>query len=215
MTKASGALLYNIPIFGRLLRAIGLDVDTLDVSEFVRSLDWIQIRRRSEFYYAARCLYVSRRKDLKVFEKAFDLFWQLPAGKEKKIQLDLRGLADLHRLSVDRPAPSKDFRPENVKLGKVGEPEDGQPQVIHATFSYSPTEMLRQKDCGELSDEQLREVKQLMTKLAWRLGERRSRRWRPGKARQVDFRSTLWRSMRNGGGGGGGSFWSSLAANIR
>jgi hypothetical protein len=59
--------------------------------------------------------------------------------------------------------------------------------------------MLRQKDFGELSDDELQEVKELMTKLTWRLGERRSRRWRPGKARQVDFRRTLRRSMRNEG----------------
>ncbi len=199
MTKAPGALLYNILMFGRLLRAIGLDVDTLDVSDFVRSLDWIQMSGRSEFYYAARCLYVNRREDLQLFDKAFDWFWQLPAGKEEKIQLDLSRLADRLRRSVDRSASSKDFRPENTKQGRLGEPEDGQPQVIHATLSYSPTEMLRQKDFGELSDDDLREVKQLINKLTWRLGDRRSRRWRPGKARQVDFRRTLRRSMRNEG----------------
>ena len=199
MTKSSGALLHNILMFGRLLRAIGLDVDTQSVSDFVRSLDWIQISGRNEFYYAARCLTVSRREDLQLFDKAFHWFWQLPAEKEKKIQLDLSRLADRHQPSVDRSAPRKDFRPENTKQGKLGELEDGQPQVIHAMFSYSPTEMLRQKDFGELSDDELREVKQLMTKLTWRLGERRVRRWRRGKARQVDFRNTLRRSMRNEG----------------
>ena len=199
MTEASGSLLHNILMFGRLLRAIGLDLDTRGVSDFVRSLDWIQISRRREFYYAARCLYVSRREDLALFDEAFDWFWQLRVGRDKEMQLDVRRLEDRLRLSVDRSELSKDFRLEKVNQGKLGEPEDGQPQVKHATFTYSPNEMLRRKDFGELSEDELREVKQLMAKLAWRLGERRSRRWRPGKARQVDFRRTLRRNMRNEG----------------
>ncbi len=186
-------------MFGRLLRAIGLDLDTRGVSDFVRSLDWIRISRRREFYYAARCLYVSRREDLALFDEAFDWFWQLRVGRDKEMQLDVRRLEDRLRLSVDRSELSKDFRLEKVNQGKLGEPEDGQPQVKHATFTYSPNEMLRRKDFGELSEDELREVKQLMAKLAWRLGERRSRRWRPGKARQVDFRRTLRRNMRNEG----------------
>jgi uncharacterized protein with von Willebrand factor type A (vWA) domain len=199
VTEASGSLLHNILVFGRLLRAIGLDLDTRGVSDFVRSLDWIQISRRREFYYAARCLYVSRQEDLPLFDKAFDWFWQLHMGRDKEMQLDVRRLAGRLRLSVDRSEFSKDFRPENAKQGRLGESEDRQPQGIHATFTYSPIEMLRRKDFGELSDDELREVKQLIAKLAWRLGERRSRRWRPGKARQVDFRRTLRRSMRNEG----------------
>ena len=192
-------MLHNILMFGRLLRAIGLDLDTRGVSDFVRSLDWIRISRRREFYYAARCLYVSRREDLALFDEAFDWFWQLRVGRDKEMQLDVRRLEDRLRLSVDRSELSKDFRLEKVNQGKLGEPEDGQPQVKHATFTYSPNEMLRRKDFGELSEDELREVKQLMAKLAWRLGERRSRRWRPGKARQVDFRRTLRRNMRNEG----------------
>ncbi|MCZ6528868.1 MAG: VWA domain-containing protein [Chloroflexi bacterium] len=199
MTEASGSLLHNILMFGRLLRAIGLDLDTRGVSDFVRSLDWIRISQRREFYYAARCLYVSRREDLALFDEAFDWFWQLRVGRDKEMQLDVRRLEDRLRLSVDRSELSKDFRLEKVNQGKLGEPEDGQPQVKHATFTYSPNEMLRRKDFGELSEDELREVKQLMAKLAWRLGERRSRRWRPGKARQVDFRRTLRRNMRNEG----------------
>lgn len=199
MTEASGSLLHNILMFGRLLRAIGLDLDTRGVSDFVRSLDWIRISRRREFYYAARCLYVSRREDLALFDEAFDWFWQLRVGRDKEMQLDVRRLEDRLRLSVDRSELSKDFRLEKVNQGKLGEPEDGQPQVKHSTFTYSPNEMLRRKDFGELSEDELREVKQLMAKLAWRLGERRSRRWRPGKARQVDFRRTLRRNMRNEG----------------
>lgn len=192
-------MLHNILMFGRLLRAIGLDLDTRGVSDFVRSLDWIRISRRREFYYAARCLYVSRREDLALFDEAFDWFWQLRVGRDKEMQLDVRRLEDRLRLSVDRSELSKDLRPEKVNQGKLGEPEDGQPQVKHSTFTYSPNEMLRRKDFGELSEDELREVKQLMAKLAWRLGERRSRRWRPGKARQVDFRRTLRRNMRNEG----------------
>ncbi len=199
MTEASGSLLHNILMFGRLLRAIGLDLDTRGVSDFVRSLDWIRISRRREFYYAARCLYVSRREDLALFDEAFDWFWQLRVGREKEMQLDVRRLADRLRPSVDRSELSKEFRPEKANQGKLEEPEDGQPEVKHATFTYSPNEMLRRKDFGELSEDELREVKQLMAKLAWRLGERRSRRWRPGKARQVDFRRTLRRNMRNEG----------------
>ncbi|MFQ5922876.1 MAG: VWA domain-containing protein [Anaerolineales bacterium] len=199
MTEASGSLLHNILMFGRLLRSIGLDLDTRGVRDFVRSLDWIQISRRREFYYAARCLFVSRQEDLPLFDRAFDWFWQLRAGRDKEMQPDVRRLAGRLRLSVDRSELGKDFPPENANRARLGEPEDSQPQVVHATFTYSPNERLRRKDFGELRDDELREIKQLMAKLAWRIDERRSRRWRPGKARQVDFRRTLRQNMRNEG----------------
>jgi hypothetical protein len=58
---------------------------------------------------------------------------------------------------------------------------------------------LRHKDFADLTSDELAAIKHLMANLVWRLGERRTRRRKPGPGEGVDLRRTLRRSFKYGG----------------
>ena len=57
-------MVANLVNFARLLRAVGMDAHPSGVMDLVRSLDLMGIKSRSEVYYTARALLVTRRKDV-------------------------------------------------------------------------------------------------------------------------------------------------------
>jgi len=74
--EGHGHLLRNLVLFGRLLRALGLDVTPTQIIDLAEGLRHIDLRRRQDFKNAARTILVSRREHLELFDRAFDLFWQ-------------------------------------------------------------------------------------------------------------------------------------------
>ena len=71
--------------------------------------------------------------------------------------------------------------------------------MIEVTLTYSASEVLRKKDFAEMTGEELIAVKQLMAALVWQLGERRTRRKRPGQGQFIDLRRTVRQNLRYGG----------------
>src|SRR5260370_27795960 len=70
----NGALLRNLLLFGRVLRTLGLDVDPGRMIDLVTALQFISIGSRSDFYHAARGLFVHRREGIPLFHEAFQDF---------------------------------------------------------------------------------------------------------------------------------------------
>ena len=192
----SGALLRNLLLFGRVLRSLGLDVNAGRMIDLVAALQLISIGRRSDFYYAARGLLVHRREDIASFDEAFEFFWR-SRGRELT-SLDLRALGERRRYRrpqiVPPPLQERDRR-------SPIRPETGsdEPPVLQATLTYSQREVLRQKDFGDLTGEEVEAVKVLMAEIVWRVRERRTRRRRPGHGRLLDLRRTVRRNLRYGG----------------
>ena len=195
----AGQLVANLVVFARLLRTQGIEAHPSGVMELVRALDLVGIKRRGEVYYMARSLLVTRRDQLPIFDRAFELFWRQPAGRDsvefegtlppvarpESPMVDGSSLIDLAAMSLAPPsAPG---------------PAQQEPEGTLASRTYSPTELLRRKDFGSLSPEELEEVKRLMAELALDLGARRSRRWlRTGK-HPLDIHDSIRRSLRAGG----------------
>jgi len=191
----SGALLHNLLLFGRVLRSMGLDVNPGGMIDLVTALQFISIGRRSDFYHAARGLLVHRRDDIAVFDEAFEIFWRSRAGAQTS--LDLRALGEKRRYRRPRfvPPPLRD----EPGSGGDAPPGDDQPPLIQATLTYSEREVLRQKDFGDLTDQELEAVKLLMSEIVWRVRERQTRRRRPGHGSLLDLRRTLRLNLRYGG----------------
>ena len=108
-----GKLLHNLLLFGRLLRGLGLDVNTGRMLDLVAGLDQVAVTSRMDFYYAARSLLVHRREDLPLFDQAFQLFWRAPG---EDVLLALPGLTRRQRrgLTVIPPPlkPPKELPPD-------------------------------------------------------------------------------------------------------
>ena len=190
-------LLHNLILFGRLLRALGMDINPGRMIDLVQALEHINLARKADFYYTARSLLVHDQADLSLFEQAFTLFWRAP---REKILWE-----ELFAVSAESPEPQPIIAPPPLQADapsandEVEEDDDEVQQVIEVTQTYSTREILRQKDFGDLTQEELHAVKQFMAQMVWQLGLRRTRRQRPGQGRRLDLRRSLRRNLRYGG----------------
>ncbi len=183
-----GRLLENLLQFGRLLRALGLDVQAGRMLDAAQVLEHVNIGRRLEFYHALQALLVRRAEDLPVFDEAFRIFWRKPPG-ERTTQ-DIRPLGKERRFGKPRV--------ETPSLrGDDGPPADGSaepPAASVALGTFSDREALQEKNFKDMTPEELEEAARLMEELRWQPGLRRSRRWKSGNGGGVDLRCLLRRS---------------------
>lgn len=199
MLEDSGSFVYNLVLFGRLLRGLGLDVNPGRMIDLIDALQYIDVGRKSDFYHAVRSLLVHKRDDIPLFDQAFEAFWRKP--EDGWSTLDLRALNRVRRAKRPQFAlpPLKD-PPDQADGNRNGrENERDGPPVIVVTRTYSYREALRRKDFSDLTGEELEAVKRLMAAIVWKLGMRRTRRMQPGPGAQVDLRRTLRRNLKHGG----------------
>ena len=83
-------LVNRVLLFGRYLKALGFQVTPSRMLDVCRSLGYMDITRRDDFYDAARVKLVSHRDELPLFEAAFKNFWE-PASPDPT---DLCGLEE-------------------------------------------------------------------------------------------------------------------------
>ncbi len=198
---ASGQFLHNLILFGRLLRGLGLDVNPGRMMDLVHALRFVEIGNKSDFYHTARGLLVHRHEDFPLFDQAFAMFWQKPLDGWTTLDLSLFGdKRRLRRPRVTAPPLREEAAPEeNKEENKNGSSRADQPPVLQVMFTYSDREVLRHKDFADLVGDELDAIKRLMADLVWRLGERRTRRRKPGPGDFVDLRRTLRLNFKYGG----------------
>lgn len=182
-------LLHNLLLFGRLLRSLGMDVNPGRMIDLVNALQFVDIGRKSDFYFTTRSLLVHRLEDLPLFDQAFELFWRKPDGKSVPFGM-------MERPSPPQPEPL--FTPPNAKQPN----ESGAPDqlIIEAPRTYSRREILRHKDFSQLTADESQSLRQFMANLVWELGQRRTRRNKMGSnGRYLDLRRTFRHTLRTGG----------------
>lgn len=189
---SGGNLLHNLVLFGRVLRAAGLDVNPGRMLDLVKALEHVEIGRRADFYHTARALLVHDRDDLPVFDLAFETFWF--------------GRQITSRPSGSLPAPPKPPGPMFVTATAVGSrqnpaerPGPDEDAIVEVTRTYSTHETLQTRDFGVMSAEEIAAVRAFMQTLAWDFGRRRTRRTAPGRGSILDLRRGLRRNLRYGG----------------
>jgi uncharacterized protein with von Willebrand factor type A (vWA) domain len=184
------ALVENVLLFGRLLRAIGLEVHHGRLLDAVRALEWVGVRSRTDVAAALRCLLVHNHDDQERFDLAFDRFFRVhrppspgpplfPIGERPRV--------------VARPAPAAPVRVELEDLQ-----QDSQ-AATRRVAAWSPTSISRTKDFGEFTHAELERARDLLQRLPWRLSLRRTRRWQRAQAGPVDLRPVLRRNLTRGG----------------
>src|SRR4029453_18727263 len=70
------AFLDNLLLFGRVLRAAGLDVHPGRVLDLIEALRHVDVGARDEVYHACRTLLVHRHEEIPIFDRAFTRFWE-------------------------------------------------------------------------------------------------------------------------------------------
>jgi hypothetical protein len=189
---ASGHLLEHVLAFCHMLRAMGVDVGPGQDLELVRALEHVPITSRDDFRAAARCVLVRRHEDLPLFDIAFACFWRRPDGFDPLAQ-------PIPVIRVPGRPPRLPRHPHEPP-DTEGPPRDAHEQPPGLTLVYSPAELLRHKDFGTFSWEEVQACNALLKRMEWRIDLRRTRRRKPARrGRQVDLRRTLRQSLRYGG----------------
>jgi hypothetical protein len=194
--EPSGHLLGNLLLFGRLLRRLGMDVNAGRMLDLMGALEYIQIGRKNDFYHTARSLLVHRYDDLRLFDQAFELFWRKPT--EEWTTMDLRALGEQRRFRRPQSSSTPLYNPNLSSSPSTEQKEQTAPR-LQALQTYSAVEVLRHKDFAEMNIEELSRAREMIAELAWRLGERRTRRNQPGPGNSFDLRRTLRRNLKYGG----------------
>ena len=181
----------NVLLFGRVLRAAGLDVHHGRLLDAVRALEWIGITSREDVRGTLRSLLVHRHDDLAIFDDAFDLFFQ--AHRAPSPGLPLFSLGERPRVVVT-PSPGSRL---DVAIEDAG-PASSAP-ITRAVGAWSPNSVSRTKDFGEFSHAELEHARRLLEKLPWTFSVRRTRRWQRAATGSVDLRPVLRRNLMEGG----------------
>ena len=187
-----GQLLHNLTLFGRVCKALGMDINPNLMLDVAAALTHIQLGEREEFYHALRALMVTRHADLAPFDEAFALFWRRPT--EGWTKLNLKSLGE-ERQKKQRALPPGDLPPLDD--------EDDARQIDETLLSimptFSPHETLRQKAFADMTERELEQARTLLSRLPARLALRRTRRFRPGGHEAADLRAALRQSARYAG----------------
>ncbi len=159
----------NTARFGRLLRRAGLDVEPGQTATFLRSLELLGFDRRGDVRAAGRTIFVRRREDVGLYERAFDLFW-----RRRGYTGDLGGRLPRIRQAEERGSPAGPCEPPP---GIV----DEEPVAMVRPELSSAHEMLRSADFAVLTSDETRDAQMMIEALRPRLPMRRGRRGRVGR----------------------------------
>jgi uncharacterized protein with von Willebrand factor type A (vWA) domain len=196
--SGSGQFLHNLMVFGRLLRRLGLDVNPGRMIDLVQALDLIEIGRKEDFYHTTRSLLVHKHEDIPLFDQAFELFWRKPVEEWGDLELSSR-IKQKPKGPQFVPPPLQPREDTHQKETDNETSESEERIVIETTKTYSNRELLWKKDFSDLSPQEIEAVKDMMRQITLQLGERRTRRKRPGNGHSIDLRRTIRNSYSYGG----------------
>ncbi len=180
----------NLLHFERLLHAMGVPVQAGRMPELVTALGLVDVGRRFDVYVTLRAFLVSRQQDLDAFDAAFRVFWRDWRGDSP------RGPA------ISRPygAPRIEGVAATRARADGAAPREIDRQMTRTDpASASARERLGAVDFAELTEAELQEARAIIERMSWSLGERRTRRWRPGRGSRPDLARAIRRSLRLGG----------------
>lgn len=183
------SLSEKVVLLSRELRRSGAATTTRHSQTAIRALGKIDLYDDTQIYHALRCTLVSRKEDYDIFQEVFNRCWPCVGSSDPEEK----------RLGGEKPQP--EIAPSG-SLVDAGWKENPEADPLETEFSgtYSRTEILREKDFGELSDKEEKAVRELLKQIEWKPRKWRSRRMKAGgKIVTPDLRRTIRKSWRHGG----------------
>jgi uncharacterized protein with von Willebrand factor type A (vWA) domain len=184
------ALVPNLLLFGRVLRAVGVHVHRERMVDAIQATEWIGLRSRADLRATLSALLVHRHEDLPLFNEAFDLFFR--AHDSSELDLPLFSLGERARIVMRRDAGT----PQRFEL------ESAASEAASAAFAigaYSTVEVSRAKDFADFTAAELEAARRLMLRMRWQSGIRRTRRWQHASRGDIDMPRLLRANLMRGG----------------
>jgi uncharacterized protein with von Willebrand factor type A (vWA) domain len=170
--------------FTVVLRNAGLAITTDRTAAFLSALDALDVTSRMQTYWAGRLTLCSDPDDLPRYDRAFEDWFTPPQGGRTQI--------------TDRRQPPPKLAALTPDEEEGESEEDGRPEpVIRARASG--TEVLRNRDFGDLTPAEREHLRRLIALLQPELPSRSSRRLRPSRHGATDARATLRAILHNQG----------------
>jgi hypothetical protein len=170
--------------FTVVLRNAGLAITTDRTVAFLSALDALDVTSRMQTYWAGRLTLCSDPDDLPRYDRAFEDWFTPPQGGRTQI--------------TDRRQPPPKLAALTPEQEEGESEEDGRPEpVIRARASG--TEVLRNRDFGDLTPAEREHLRRLIALLQPELPSRSSRRLRPSRHGATDARATLRAILHNQG----------------
>ena len=178
----ANAVVRHIVTFGRVLRETGIEVGPGRVKDALQGLDAVELARQDDVYWTLRQTLVSRQEDLETFDTAFDT-WFLRAAVGPSPKREAEAPPQAERRKGGEPGPGPEIDGGDTEVG-----------------GSSENELLRTKDFGAMTPDELARAKKLIHAIAIARPRRRTRRLRPdAKGRALDVRGLVRASLATGG----------------
>ena len=186
--SASGQPADIAVAFTRVLRGAGLSVPTSCTHTFAEALCAVGLNDRDAVYWSGRATLARQPEDIGMFDRAFAVFFE---GRRSDGDLEEAEQVSI-TIAVDA-GDDGDKQADNSELDVSDDPT--------IQLRFSATEVLRQKDFAEYTDDELVAAQQLMSELRLVGAPRASLRLGPSSAvtSRPDIRRTVQAAMRSGG----------------
>jgi uncharacterized protein with von Willebrand factor type A (vWA) domain len=183
----------NVLLFGRVLRAAGLDVHHGRLVDAIQALEWVGVRSRADVQATLRSLLVHEHDDIARFDRAFDLFFR--AHRSPSPGLPLFALGERPRVVV-RAVPEAAVP---VELEALEDPSDTRSRTPRTVGAWSAESLSRTKDFADFTEVELQQARALLRSLPFSLNRRRTARWRRASGGAVALRPLLRENLMRGG----------------
>jgi uncharacterized protein with von Willebrand factor type A (vWA) domain len=189
------SLLHHVVALGGRLRDNGIAVNPASLVDLCRALELVEWRNREDVRSAARATLVTRREQLSLFERIFDIHWTgLPESPEQE--------AGPGGNDTKGGASGESETPNPVELQVLSDAlESSADRDSHSPgdSAWSNADLLTRKDLGSLDEDELLRARQLLAAMVKALLNRPGRRSRSARrGREVDFRASFRRGLSRG-----------------
>ncbi|MFQ5851712.1 MAG: VWA domain-containing protein [Candidatus Binatia bacterium] len=192
-------VLANLLAFGRVLKDLGFRVGLSQVMDASRSVEFVDIRCRADFYSVLRSNLISEREEILPFDRVFDCFWRdFVPGEEPTETMEMSvPAAEESRDKVDSLGGSLE---EVVAQSYSKEDDRATDRDPFFLPTYSPHEALNEKDFSEMGIEESQAISRAILLIASKIATQVSRRKKRSlKGDEIDPRWTMRKSIKYGG----------------
>lgn len=193
LIKRHTSLSANIVAFCRFLRTKDFKIAPPEEADALQTIEILQPFYASDLMRDALKVILTRSQDQAArFDELYDYYW-----KQVKHATDSKVTEQAAEKPKPKPPSSKpDAQFQSLKDWLYGTQENEEELDL---YTYSAAESLTKKDFSTMTDDELKEVYELIKMIARRLARQRNRRFKKNKNGDLDLRKTLRQNMRRGG----------------
>ncbi len=192
-------ILTNLLAFGRVLKDLGLRVGLSQVIDASRSLEFVDIIRREDFYSVLLSNLICEKEEVAFFGRVFDCFWKditLDEEPMETLEMSVPGSEESQEES-DGPGGSLEEVVAQATSQEEDRTQDRDPFFLP---TYSPRESLNAKDFSEMGIEESRAIGKAILLIASKIATQMSRRKKRAlKGDEIDPRWTMRKNIKFGG----------------